>query len=195
MLDSPSLRAADDAAGFATLQAPRCDLLRSQRVVRARDSATGTKGGLRESDAPRPEAHRNAGVHEAGRSGRQPLATLGPASLQDGSTCSSRHAMPEPVLAGPTPVVGLIGALHPDLLGPSHRPAGGSPHIRTWSTTSTEATNTTRMGRPHIVRCRRSHRQPGDHSTSAPMLLASLTLGRNLPGGRRLSTPCGPVCG
>src|SRR5438045_1272557 len=87
--------------------------------------------------------HRGRGV---ARSGRQAVATLEPARLQDGPTRARRHPVPEAVVLRPLPVVRLERSLHPSLLDAGRHRVEGTPrpgnsagqgdihsHSRTWA--------------------------------------------------------------
>ena len=95
-------------------------VLRASRALHSERRSVPNCLGGRPRRAARPD--RTAGA--PGGSGRQLVPTLGAPAPDDRPTGAGRHALPEPVALGPTPVVGLIRALHfvpprpPGLPGP-----------------------------------------------------------------------------
>ena len=84
------------------------------------------------------ERARRPGDSECDRSSAETVAALRTASLQDGSTSTSAHAVTKPVLAGLATVIGLKGALHGDSL--ARAPGGANDRFSPSGTTCTPKT-------------------------------------------------------
>ncbi len=95
------------------------------------DQRAWSATALRTEHAFPPDAvGRRRHVRGAVRSSRQPLAALEPTIPQDRTPGPRAHALPEPVLLGTAQVVGLIGALHADLLDQALAPSATGASAR-----------------------------------------------------------------
>jgi len=101
----------------------------------SRSSAT-TVSGPRRARLPLVRKRRNTSrsrirsIGRIRRSGREALAALAPAILDDRSTGAGRHPLAKAVLLGLAPVVGLVGPLHLISTGASHDATGVVPNRR-----------------------------------------------------------------
>lgn len=127
-----------------------------------------------------------------GRSSREALAALETATLEDVATSASAHPSAKAVLLGTTQVVGLVGALHADLLGDSRR-QGASRGYTTGRREPRSPQRAAGGGYAELRQARREHPtwQPG--SRRSPVRRARRTACRTTRRTvRRTSLPATP---
>lgn len=117
-LRSTTRRADDAAPGCGPRPAPRRVRWRTPRGVgsmtdRERTCTRGLRPGRDAHHATSVQRCRDRGF---ARSSRQTVTALGPTSLQHGLATARTHTGTEPMLLGPTAVIGLERALHVILL-------------------------------------------------------------------------------